>query len=300
MKKVIAIVGPTAIGKTKLSIMLAKHYNLEIISGDSVAVYKNLNIGSAKPTKEEMSGVKHHLIDILEPTEQYDVFSFQKMAREIIDKNAITIIAGGTGLYIKSALYNYSFDAPSRDDDFSRQFDAYSNQELYSYLLKLDPNVNQEKLHMNNRKRVLRAIEIKHKTQHSIHEEIRKDEMLYDAYIIYLNIENRDLLYKRINERVDKMVRDGLIDEVKTLFDKGIYPHAIGYKEFIPYFNGEISLETAIDEVKKNSRHLAKRQMTWFRNQLDTHFYEVNLEDINETFNAIVKDIDIFLGKTNA
>lgn len=295
MKKVIAIVGPTAVGKTKLSVMIAKHYNLEIISGDSVAVYKTLDIGSAKPTILERQGVKHHLIDILEPTEQYDVSHFQTMAREIIAKNDVTIIAGGTGLYVKSALYDYNFSSPKRDENFLEQFAGYTNEELYAYLLKLDPGIDQEKLHMNNRKRVLRALEVKLKTDTSLHQNNKKDELLYDAYIIYLNISDRDVLYRRIEDRVDEMVKAGLVEEVRNLYNKGIVPNAIGYKEFVPYFNGEITISTALDEVKKNSRHLAKRQMTWFKNQLDTHFYEVNLNNIEETYQKIIKDLDVFL-----
>lgn len=297
MKKVIAIVGPTAIGKTKISIEIAKHFGLEIISGDSVAVYKQLNIGSAKPTKEEMDGVKHHLIDVLEPTEQYDVAMFQKMAREIIDKNECSIICGGTGLYIKSALFNYDFSAPSRDENVAHRFEHVSNEELYNYLLKLDPNIDREKLHPNNRKRVLRAIEVKEQTKTSIHENLKKDEILYDSLIIYLNVSDRDVLYERINKRVDKMMEEGLLEEVRSLYENGIAPHAIGYREFIPYFNGEETLESVIEDIKLNSRHLAKRQMTWFRNQLNTNFYEVNLDDIDQTISQIKKDVSNFLGK---
>lgn len=297
MKKVIAIVGPTAIGKTKISIELAKRLNLEIISGDSIAVYKKLNIGSAKPTLEEMDGVKHHLIDVLDPSMQYDVSLFQKMAREIIDKNDSAIICGGTGLYIKSALYDYDFNAPKRDESIEKRFEHFSNDELFNYLLKLDSDIDCNKLHPNNRKRVLRAIQVKEDTNSSIHTNNKKDEPIYDSYIVYLNLDDRDLLYQRINQRVDQMIDMGLIDEVKSLYDEGIMPHAIGYREFIPYFNGEESLESVIEEIKKNSRHLAKRQITWFKNQMDTHFYSVNLSNINETIDLIYKDVVAFLGK---
>lgn len=295
MKKVIAIVGPTAIGKTKISIELAKKLDFDIISGDSVAVYKRLDIGSAKPTLDEMCGVKHYLIDELNPNEQYDVSMFQQRARNIINRSKGVIICGGTGLYIKSALYNYEFESPKSDRDFSKRFEDVSNEELYKYLLQLDPSINQEKIHQNNRKRVLRAIEVKESTNNSIHMFSKSNEAVYDSYIIYLNVSNRDVLYERINKRVDKMISDGLVDEVKKLYDEGIFPHAIGYRELIPYFEGEISLESAIDEIKLNSRHLAKRQMTWFRNQMDTHFYEVNLENINETIDSIYKDVKEFL-----
>jgi tRNA dimethylallyltransferase len=295
MPKVIAIVGPTAIGKTKISIELARRLNLEIISGDSVAVYKRLDIGSAKPTLEEMKGVKHHLISVLDPTEQYDVEKFQTNARRIIEENQNVIICGGTGLYIKACLYNYEFEAPKRNMDFENEFKDFSNEELYSYLLHLDPNINQEKLHMNNRKRVLRAIEIISSTNKTLSEFSKKDEPIYDSYIIYLNINDRDKLYDRINKRVDKMVSDGLIEEAKALYDEKIYPHAIGYSELKQYFDKEITLESAIDLIKQNSRHLAKRQMTWFKNQMDTHFYEVNLENIDETIDKIYNDVYKFL-----
>ena len=164
MKKVIAILGPTAVGKTKISIMIAKHYNVDVISGDSVAVYKGLDIGSAKPTKEEMDGVIHHLIDIREPNEEYSTADFQREARKIIDKNDLSIIAGGTGLYIKSAIFNYEFKAKGRDLDFGKQYENLSNEELYDLLLKKDPNIDKTKLHPNNRKRVLRALEVKEDT----------------------------------------------------------------------------------------------------------------------------------------
>ena len=294
MKRVIVIVGPTASGKTKISIEIAKHYNLDIISGDSVAVYKRLDIGSAKPTIEEMDGVKHHLIDVLDPTIQYDVSKFQQMARAIMDKNELSLIAGGTGLYIQSAIYNYEFSGNKRDLDFENKYSMYNNDELYKLLLKLDPNVDQTKIHPNNRKRVLRAIEVFLDSNESIHKNQKGKEALYDAYIIYLKMD-REILYDRINKRVDQMVSDGLIDEVKSLYDDGIYPHAIGYSELIPYFNGDESLETCIEEIKKNTRHLAKRQETWFKNQMNCHFYDVNLNDINETINKIILDIDGWL-----
>ncbi|MDE7162005.1 MAG: tRNA (adenosine(37)-N6)-dimethylallyltransferase MiaA, partial [Anaeroplasmataceae bacterium] len=158
--KVIVIVGPTAVGKTKLSIRLAKRYHTEIISGDSIAVYKRLNIGSAKPTKEEMSGIPHHLIDAKEPTEDYSVADFQKSARVILDRNPLSIICGGTGLYIQAALFNYEFQSPKRNVSLSKRFEQMTNEELYQYLKSLDTNLDESKIHPNNRKRVLRAIEV--------------------------------------------------------------------------------------------------------------------------------------------
>ena len=293
MKKVIIVLGPTAVGKTKTGIELAKRFATEIISGDSVQVYKGLDIGSAKVTEEEASGIKHHLIDILEPNETYSVCDFQKASRELMEKLDIPIIVGGTGLYIKAAISNYEFDAPKRDFDFEEQYKDFSNEELYKLLIERDPKMC-EVIHPNNRKRVLRAL-FASMSNEPLSEKTGKDELLYEPYIVYLNVD-RELLYKRINERVLKMIDDGLEREVRDLYDKGITPHAIGYQEWIPYFMGDVSLETVIDEIQKNSRHLAKRQMTWFRHQMDTHFYEVNLNNIDETIDTIYKDILEFLG----
>ena len=294
MKKVLVVVGPTAVGKTKISISLAKHYGIDIISGDSVAIYKRLDIGSAKPTKEEMDGVCHHLIDIKDPKESYSACDFQREARKILDQNDFTLICGGTGLYIQAALFNYEFNAPARDLDYGKKYENLSNQELYDLLLKKDPNIDREKLHPNNRKRVLRALEVKEELDLSIHSFNHKNEDLYDYFIVYLSLD-REILYERINKRVDKMVSDGLIDEVKALYDDGIYPHAIGYQELVPYFDHDITLESAIEEIKKNTRHLAKRQETWFRHQMDSHFYTVDLDNIENTINQIIKDVDGWL-----
>ncbi len=297
MKKVLVVVGPTAVGKTKIAIELAKHYNFEVIRGDSVAVYKRLDIGSAKPTKEEMDGVKHYLIDVRDPSDEYSVKDFQDEARKIIDtSDDIKIISGGTGLYIESVLYNYEFNASERDFSYGDKYKDYSNEELYNLLLEKDPNIDREKLHPNNRKRVLRALEVNQELNQSIHSFNKKDEKVYDYFIIYLSME-RTKLYERIEKRVDIMINDGLLDEVKALYDDHIYPHAIGYKELVPYFDGLISLESAVDEIKKNTRHLAKRQETWFRNQMISHFYNVNLDNINMTINEIINDIDGWLNK---
>ena len=294
MNKVIVVVGPTAVGKTKISIELAKHYGLDVISGDSVAIYKRLDIGSAKPTKEEMDGVKHYLIDCIDAGGEYSVADFQKEARKIMDKNELSLICGGTGLYVQSAIYNYEFNASKRDLDYAKKFEGYSNQELYDLLLTKDPNIDKEKLHPNNRKRVLRALEVHEELDTSIHSFNNKKEKLYDHYIVYLKMP-REKLYERINLRVDQMIDEGLVDEVKSLYDDGIFPHAIGYQELVPYFEGLISLDMAIDEIKKNTRHLAKRQETWFKNQMDSHFYDVNIDDVDSTINEIINDIDRWL-----
>ena len=296
MNKVLVVLGPTAVGKTKISIMLAKHYGLDIISGDSVAVYKRLDIGSAKPTKEEMDGVKHYLIDVAEAGSEYSAYDFQKASREIMDKNELSMIAGGTGLYIQSALFNYEFNASKRDFEDEKKYEKYSNEELYALLLEKDPDIDQTKLHPNNRKRVIRALEVKEELGSSIHSFNKKKEPLYDYFIAYLSMD-REKLYDRINKRVDIMIKDGLVKEVKDLYDDGIMPHAIGYQELVPYFRGECSLDSAIEEIKKNTRHLAKRQETWFRNQMDSHFYNVDPSNIEKTLNQIINDFDAWRNK---
>ena len=292
MKKVIVIIGPTASGKTKIGVELAKRLNTEVISGDSVQVYKKLNIGSAKVTSKEMEGVKHHLIDILELDEDYSVCEFQKQARLLIDELSIPLVVGGTGLYIKAALSNYEFDATKRDKAFELSYKEVSNEEIYKELLKLDHEAC-EVIHPNNRHRALRALYAA-KNNQPLSSKNKKDEMLYEAYIIYLDMP-RDLLYERINKRVDMMFEEGLEAEVRNIYRDHMLPHAIGYQEFLPYFNGEISLEEVKEDIKKNSRHLAKRQITWFKNQMDTHFYEVDLTNIENTINKIYADVLVFL-----
>lgn len=292
MKKTIVIVGPTAVGKTKISVNVAKYFNLPIISGDSVAIYKRLDIGSAKPTVDEMQGVKHYLIDILDPLQTYSAFDFQVEARKIIEENELAIIAGGTGLYIQSVLFDYTFNGSKRSDETEKKFSHLDNEQLYSYLLSINSNIDQTKLHPNNRKRVLRAIELAQ--ENSVND--KKKEKVYDAYIIYLSLD-RETLYDRINKRVDKMMAEGLLEEVRSLYNDGIRPNAIGYQEFVPYFEGYSSLESVVEEIKKNSRHLAKRQETWFKNQMDSHFYNVDLNSIDNTINEIINDLNDWMDK---
>lgn len=294
--KVIVVVGPTAVGKTNLSIRLAKHYGIDIISGDSIAVYKKLNIGSAKPTLEERGGVVHHLIDILEPNEDYSVADFQRQARTILNQNALTLICGGTGLYIQAALFNYEFQSNKRDVSFEDAYKTYTNEELYTLLKERDPNIDETKLHPNNRKRILRALEVVENLGVSIHSFNRQNEALYEYYIVYLTM-NRELLYERIHQRVDQMIQNGLFEEVKSLAEEGIYPKGIGYREWIPYFEGKADFAEVIEEIKKNTRHLAKRQETWFKNQMDSHFYVVDSLNDEEVYQKIEKDIDRWLKK---
>lgn len=292
--KVIVIVGPTAVGKTKIAIELAKQYGIEIISGDSIAIYRGLDIGSAKPSKQEMENVPHHLIDIRNPGEEYSVADFQREARTILEHKTLSIICGGTGLYIQAALMDYEFTPLKRSEAMEATYQDYTNEELYALLKQLDPKIDETRLHPNNRKRVLRAIEVIQETGASIHSFDRKNIPLFDSFIIYLNLE-RNLLYERINQRVEMMLQAGLEKEARGLYEKNIPLKGIGYQEFIPYFENKNSLEEVVETIKKNSRHLAKRQETWFKNQMDTHFYHVDLENISKTVQEIKKDIDGWL-----
>lgn len=289
MKKVVVICGPTAVGKTDLSIMLAKKFDAEIISGDSVQVYKGMDIGSAKIEPHETNGVKHHLIDILEPTESFDVATFQKLVREKMAEIETPFIVGGTGLYIKAALYDYEFEAPKRDFEIEKTYESMSNESLYDLLKQMDFEATKF-IHPNNRRRVLRALQIaKHNKRSDL---VKKNVPLYDALILYLTMD-RDLLYTRINQRVDMMMQAGFLDEVKTLKSKGVTSNILGYRELNQYLDGTISLEDAIDTIKQKTRHLAKRQETWFKNQMDATIIEVSNKA--ETYGKMMVLIQSFL-----
>ena len=284
MSKIIVIVGPTGIGKTKLSIELAKRLDAEIINGDSVSIYKGLDIGSAKPTLEEREGIKHHLIDIREVEEEYSVYDYQidgrKVLDELISKNKNIIIAGGTGLYIKALLYDYNFQKEKEKYDFSN----LSNIEIFNKIKEFDPNID---IHINNRKRLIRRL-----TKLLNGEEIsnNKDKLLYDSIFIGLTAD-REIVYKRINDRVDYMINNGLLDEINSLKDKynnsRILNTAIGYKEFKEYLEGKEPLNDALEKVKRNSRRFAKRQYTFFNHQFNVKWFETNFYDFNITIDEI-------------
>jgi tRNA dimethylallyltransferase len=286
-QKVIVVLGPTAVGKTKLSIELAKYLHTEIISGDSAQVYRRMDIGTSKVTEDEKEGIKHHLIDMKEPGEAFSVAEFQQLVRgkiaEINARGMIPIIAGGTGLYIRSVLYDYQFIDQERDESFKDQYAEYSNEALHELLKQVDPN-SAEVIHPNNRRRVLRALEIYYSSDQQKSDLQLNDEkeLLYDALIIGLDLE-REKLYERINKRVDTMVQLGLLEEAKSLFDEGHRLNIIGYKELNDYFTGFRSLESCLDAIKKDTRHLAKRQLTFFRNQFDVNWFQVNLENYDQT-----------------
>lgn len=284
---ILAIVGPTGVGKTKLSIELAKKYNAEIISCDSMQIYKDMNIGTAKVTKEEQEGIIHHMIDIKNVNEDYSVYDYQKDARLILDKlikeNKNVIIVGGTGLYLKALLYNYEFKTISKRTDYSK----YTNDELYNMVLKIDKN---SKIHINNRQR-LESYLNNHKTN-----DIKiSDKMIYDVKIVGLTT-SRDKLYYLINSRVDKMIEDGLIEEARYFYDKKVNSKAINtaicYKELYMYFDGKLTLDNAVNLIKQRSRHYAKRQYTWFNNQMEVKWFDVDFKDFNNTINNVIDYIE--------
>ncbi len=280
---ILAIVGPTGVGKTKLSIELAKKYDAIIINCDAMQVYKGLDIGTAKIKEDEKENIPHYLFDIKNVDEEYTVYDYQKDARKLIkdnkDKNIIFV--GGTGLYLKAALYDYRFTEESTKNDYS----SLSDKELYDLVLKKDPNT---KIHPNNRVRLERFLN-KELTDYP------KPIPLYDHKIIGLTT-NRDLLYERINNRVDIMIDNGLLDEVKTFYNKGIRTKplmsGIGYKELYAYLDKECSLEEAIDKIKQNSRHYAKRQYTFFNNQLDVKWFETDLNNFDNTIKEVENYIE--------
>ncbi|MDR1782522.1 MAG: tRNA (adenosine(37)-N6)-dimethylallyltransferase MiaA [Bacilli bacterium] len=307
MNKIICIVGPTGVGKTALSLALAKQFNTEIINGDAFQVYQEMNILNAKPTKEERRIVKHHLVDYLKISDSLDIASFKEEATKIINSlfkdNKIPIIVGGSGLYLKSLLYDYQLnDLKGRNKDKLKKYDNYTNEEIFKLLEEVDLDAS-KKLHPNNRKRVLRALEIFDENNIKKSDFINKQnhQPLYDILFIGLTME-RELLYQCINNRVDKMVNNGLIDEVTTLYHK--YNNcnyqalqAIGYKEFIPYFNNEINLEDAIDKVKQNSRRYAKKQYTWFNNQMEVKWINVDINDFKKCINEAISLVRGFINE---
>lgn len=281
MQDIIVIVGPTGVGKTKLSIELAKRLGAEIINGDSVSIYKNLNIGSAKPTVTEREGIVHHLIDIREVDEEYSVYDYQKDARELIDslskQNKRIIIVGGTGLYIKAALYDYNFTK----EEVKNNYDVLSIDELISKIKNYNYEIKKDDL--NNRRRLVRLL---NKLENNEVIDNNKDKLLYNIKVIGLTTD-REVLYNRINKRVDLMIQNGLVEEVTHLKDKykcsRILNSAIGYKEFCDYLYNNKSLEEVIGEIKRNSRRFAKRQYTFFKHQFNTTWFDVDFNNFNNT-----------------
>lgn len=299
MQKVIVITGPTGVGKTKMSIELAKALNTEIINGDAYQIYKYMNIGTAKPTEEEKQGITHHLMDFLDPSESFSICDYQKLVRDKIkefhNKKMIPIITGGSGLYIDSVLYDYRFTEDARNLEDEEKYDNLSNEELHDILKNLDSEAA-NKIHPNNRKRVLRAIEL---AESGISNEDRnqKHHKMYDFLLIFLNDE-REVLYERINNRVDEMVDTGLLEEVKSLYPGKLSNQAmkaIGYQEIIEYLDGKLSLEESINLIKQHSRNYAKRQMTWYRNRDNVQEVFININNLEETKNKLINIVNEFV-----
>lgn len=307
MTKVIGIVGPTAVGKTALSIQLAQRLNGEIISGDSMQVYRKLDIGTAKITPDEMQGVVHHLINILDINERFSVADFQSLANqnitEIAAKNKLPIIVGGTGFYVQAVTENLSLGMDHFDEksyQIRQKWHHIATQQgkqyVWDQLHELDPMAAQ-KIPVQNVRRVIRALEVIEKTGQLFSNQ-PEQQSTNDFYLIGLNTD-RQVLYKRINKRVDQMVQEGLIEEARWLYDHdGIDYQAgkgIGYRELFPYFAGQISLQRATDEVKLDSRHYAKRQLTWFRNKMNVHWYD--LVSGRNSISEIEQDVREWLNK---
>lgn len=287
----LVICGPTASGKTALSIQLAKIYNGEIISADSMQIYKGMDIATAKPTIDEMEGIPHHLIGFIDCKTPFSVADYVNIARkkitEVAKRGKLPIVVGGTGLYINSLVDNIKFDNISSDENIRRELFELAFQKGNLYLLnmlkEIDPETAKE-LHENNLNRIVRAIEVykvtgKTISQHKI--ESRKEKSPYNPCIIGLTFKDRDKLYERINLRVDKMLKDGLVQEARDIYQKGNLAtanQAIGYKELIPYFKGEDELNSCIENLKKKTRRYAKRQLTWFRR--DKRIYWIYLDEI--------------------
>ena len=293
---VVAIIGPTASGKTALSIQLAKSINGEIINGDAMQVYKRLDIGTAKITKEEMEGVPHHLIDIKEPTESFSVAEYQQLVRDKIDeirsRGKIPIIVGGTGLYVQSVLYDFQFSEQPIDEEARKKYyddlATFGPEEMHRRLAIIDPK-SAEAIHPNNTRRVIRALEMAElaNTSRSDEKYQRGEKPLYNHLIIGIDMD-RNKLYERINQRVDMMMANGLEEEARSLYEEGIRDtqsvKAIGYKELFSYFDGYISKEEAIEQIKQNSRRYAKRQLTYFRNKMDIEWIGHDFQEVLKKF----------------
>ncbi len=285
---VIVITGPTATGKTDLGIFLAHQLNGEIINADSTQIYKGLDIATNKV--QDTEGVKHYLFNEKDLREDYTVFDYQKDSRKIIDdilkRGKTPILVGGTGLYINAALYDYKFEEKANDE-----YEGVSNDELYKMLLEVDPNTN---IHLNNRVRVISALNYYKANKKPYSEKEKNLTLLYDTLFIGLTTD-RNILYYKINKRVDKMVEEGLVEEAKEIYDLGIRTKAvmtpIGPKELFDYFDGKTSLEDAIELIKSKSRKYAKRQYTWFRNQMKLKWFQTNYDDFSKTEEEVLEYI---------
>jgi tRNA dimethylallyltransferase len=303
-EKLVVIIGPTAVGKTKLSIDIAKNFNGEIISGDSMQIYRTMDIGTAKITPEEMEGIPHHLIDIKDPVDHYSAAEFQESVRALIkditSRKKLPIIVGGTGLYIQSVIYDYQFSEKGSDPKIRESLEKEVAEQgigpIYDRLQKIDP-VASVKIHPNNHRRVIRALEIyltTGKTMSEYLEEQEEEVLLYDVALVGLTMD-RKKLYERINYRVDKMMDEGLLEEVKALHEQGLREvqsiQAIGYKEIYDYLDQSTTLDEAVELLKRNSRRYAKRQLTWFRNKMDVTWFDMTNIDYQKKLTEIISYI---------
>ena len=290
MNKIIVIIGPTGVGKTRLSIKLAKYLNAVIINADSMQVYRGLDIGTAKIKESEKEGIKHYLFDICDIEEEYNIYKYQKDGRKLLDKfqkeGKNVVLVGGSGLYIKSLLYDYKF----QEEEYKEAYENLTNQELLEEIKKH----HETDIHVNNRKRLIRELN-KIKNNNQITSDIHKK--LYNFLLIGLTCD-REELYKIVDKRVDLMIEDGLIEEVKALYEKGINSKAIqtgiGYKELYSYFKGDLSLEEAVKLIKKNTRHFIKRQYTFFKHQMDVTWLNVDFSNFEHTINEAIKIVDSY------
>ncbi|MHA6529045.1 tRNA (adenosine(37)-N6)-dimethylallyltransferase MiaA [Paenibacillus sp. BAC0078] len=300
-RRVLVLLGPTAVGKTRLSLELAQAYNAEIISGDSMQVYRGMDIGTAKITPAEMQGIPHHLIDIHDPQESYSAAEFQeqgvKLIEEISVRGKLPFIVGGTGLYIESLCYGFRFSEAVADEAFRSEMDAYAEthgaEALHARLAAVDP-ASAARLHPNDRRRIIRALEIQHQTKVTLSEshEGQKKESPYELCLIGLTMD-RKILYKRIEDRIDQMLADGLVAEVEGLLQRGysrslVSMQGLGYKEIAAYLAGEMTLDEAVTLLKRDTRRFAKRQLSWFRHMKDIQWIDINeSQNFSENFAKI-------------
>ena len=294
-EKIIAIAGPSSSGKTALAVEVAKELSGEIISVDSRQIYKGLDIGSAKPDEEEQQGIVHHMMDIIEVTQDYTVADFADMAdkiiKDIIKRGKIPVLAGGTGLYYRVLLQDFDLPRVAPNQELRDELNKYDTKELYQMLLELDEDIA-KKIHYNNKVKIVRALEVCKTLGEPMSKVQKKKEADYNTLWIGLNSENRSFLYDRINKRVDIMIQKGLLEEAKALFDKygenNILMNTIGYQEFYPYLKGEETLDSAVEQLKQNTRRYAKRQISWFKANDKINWFNIEKNSINDIKNKVI------------
>ncbi|MBX0356363.1 tRNA (adenosine(37)-N6)-dimethylallyltransferase MiaA [Halobacillus sp. Nhm2S1] len=300
---VISVVGPTAVGKSNLGIRIAQRFDGEVISGDSMQIYRTMDIGTAKVTNEEMQDIPHHMIDIKDPAEQFSVAEFQEkvqaLIRDIHNRGKLPVLVGGTGLYIQATLFDFHFSEHKKDPAIIRKLEKEWKENgkdyMYKRLVEIDPE-QAEKIHPNNERRVLRALEVYETTGRVMSDRHDQKQSVSPFNPLLIGLEmDRDLLYARINHRVDQMIEQGLVQEVQNLYEQGLKDaqsmKAIGYKELIPYFEGSCTLSEAVELLKRNSRRYAKRQYTYFKNKMEIDWYEISPSDYEEKFETILGDL---------